>query len=333
MDEIKMPQFNKGKVVKRIVIGISIFVVALILILNSFVIVQAGNVKVLTQFGRTTGVIFYPGLHIKVPFIQSTANFLTRQVTYETSDQAEATKATYPDFAVDTTSSDGQQINIKFTIRFSIDGKKSEWILNNIGTMNDLVEKVVKTQARSIVRNVPKKYTAAQLYSGAVFDLQLEIFNSLKPVFERNGIVMDEFLLRKIDFTEQYFNVLEEKQIAKEKIVIESNILEQEKIKKEQVIVQAEAEAKQIEIKGLALQKFPEIIQLEFIQKLSPGINWGILPSDGVMPFLDLLKLQENLNGVSTTTQSSGAGNATQPDTQTTQDTTVDTAAGDTTGQ
>ena len=86
--------------------------------------------------------------------------------------------------------------------------------------MNDLVEKVVKTQARSIVRTIPKKYTAAQLYSEAVFDLQEEIFNSLKPVFERNGIIMDEFLLRKIDFTEQYFNVLEEKQIAKERICL-----------------------------------------------------------------------------------------------------------------
>ncbi len=325
MDEIRMPHFNKGKIVSRIITGIAIFVVVLILLLNSFVIVQAGNVRVLTQFGKTTGTIFYPGLHLKAPFIQSTANFSTRQVTYETSDQAEATKATYPDFAVDTTSSDGQQITIKFTIRFSIDGKKSEWILNNIGTMNDLVEKVVKTQARSIVRNIPKKYTAAQLYSGAVFDLQTEIFNSLKPVFERNGIIMDEFLLRKIDFTEQYFNVLEEKQIAKERIVIESNILEQEKIKKQQVIVQAEAEAKQIEIKGLALQQFPEIIQLEFIQKLSPNINWGILPSDGVMPFLDLLKLQENLNGMSATTQSSGAGNALEQSTETTQETTADT--------
>jgi len=332
MEEIRMPHFNKGKLVSRIITGIAIFVVVLILLLNSFVIVQAGNVRVLTQFGRTTGVIFYPGLHVKAPFIQSTANFSTRQVTYETSDQSEGSKATYPDFAVDTTSSDGQQINIKFTIRFSIDGKKSEWILNNIGTMNDLVEKVVKTQARSIVRNIPKKYTAAQLYSESVFQLQDEIFNSLKPVFERNGIIMDEFLLRKIDFTEQYFNVLEEKQIAKEKIVIERNILEQEKIKKEQVIVQAEAEAKQIEIKGIALKQYPQIIQLEFIQKLSPNINWGILPSDGVIPFLDLLKLQENLNGMSAT-QSSGAGNAPQQNTQTTQDTTVDTTVVDTTGQ
>ena len=85
---------------------------------------------------------------------------------------------------------------------FAIDGKKAEWILNNIGTMDQLVEKVVKTEARSLSRNIPKKYTAAQLYSEQVFDVQAEIGNTLQPIFEENGIILDEFLLRKIDFTD-----------------------------------------------------------------------------------------------------------------------------------
>ncbi len=284
------------KFVPKIVVGVIIFIVVLVVVLNSFVVVQAGNVRVLTQFGRTVGVTFQPGIHIKAPFIQNTVNYSTRQVTYETSDFPETSNANYPDYSVDTTSLDGQQIQIKYTIRFAIDGTKAEWILNNIGTMDQLVEKVVKTEARSLSRNIPKRYTAAQLYSAGVFDVMQEIGDTLRPVFDRNGIIMDEFLLRKIDFTEQYFNVLEEKQIAEERIVVERNILEQEKIKKEQVIIQAEGEAKQIEIKGEALKLYPEIIQLEFIQKLSPNISWGILPDTGVIPFLDLSKMAEGLD-------------------------------------
>ncbi|MFZ3105997.1 MAG: prohibitin family protein, partial [Candidatus Hydromicrobium sp.] len=283
------------KIVPKIIIGVVIFIAALILLFNSIVIVQAGNVQVLTQFGRTVGVVFEPGLHFKVPFVQNTVNYSTRQVTYETSDEAEISKANYTDYTVDTTSADGQQIKVKFTIRFAIDGKQAEWILNNIGTMNDLVEKVVKAESRSFARNIPKKYTAEQLYSEQVFALQEELDNTLRPIFDRNGIILDEFLLRKIDFTDEYFNVLEDKQIAEERIVVEQNILEQEKIKKEQVIIQAEAEARQIEIKGEALKQYPQIIQLEFIQKLSPNITWGILPGEGIVPFLDLLKLQEDL--------------------------------------
>ena len=286
------------KLIRNIIIGAIIFIFALILVLNSVVVVQAGNVRVLTQFGRTVGVTFQPGIHIKIPFIQNTVNYLTRQVTYETSDESEISKANYTDYTVDTTSADGQQIKVKFTIRFAIDGKQAEWILNNIGNMDDLVEKVVKAESRSFVRNIPKKYTAEQLYSEQVFALQEELGNTLRPIFDRNGIILDEFLLRKIDFTEEYFNVLEDKQIASERIVVEQNILEQEKIKKQQVIIQAEAEAQQIEIKGEALKQYPEIIQLEFIQKLSPNITWGILPSEGIVPFLDLLKLQENLNSI-----------------------------------
>jgi len=281
------------KLIPKVIIGVCILVVVLILVFNSFVIVQAGNVKVLTQFGKTTGVTFYPGLHIKIPFIQNTVNYSTRQVTYETSDFPETSQANYPDYSVDTTSSDGQQIQLKYTIRFYIDGKKAEWIYNNIGTMDNIVEKVVKTEARSLSRNIPKKYTAAQLYSEQVFDVQKEIRETLRPIFEEKGIILDDFLLRKIEFTEEYFNILEEKQIAEEKIVVEQNILEQEKVKKEQAIVRAEAEARQIEIKGEALKTYPQIIQLEFIQKLSPNISWGILPEQGIVPFIDLSKLQE----------------------------------------
>jgi len=283
------------KFVFKIIIGVAALALFLILIFNTLVIVQAGNVRVLTQFGRTVGVTFQPGLHIKIPFVQNTVNYSTRQVTYETSDEAEISKANYTDYTVDTTSADGQQIKVKFTIRFAIDGKQAEWILNNIGTMNDLVEKVVKAESRSFARNIPKKYTAEQLYSEQVFVLQEELDNTLRSIFDRNGIILDEFLLRKIDFTDEYFNVLEDKQIAEERIVVEKNILEQEKIKKEQVIIQAEAEARQIEIKGEALKQYPQIIQLEFIQKLSPNITWGILPGEGIVPFLDLLKLQEDL--------------------------------------
>ncbi len=109
------------KLIPKIITGVVIFVIVLVVLLNTFVIVQAGNVRVLTQFGRTVGVIFQPGFHIKAPFIQNTVNYSTRQVTYETSDTPETSMANYRDYSVDTTSSDGQQITIKYTIRFAID--------------------------------------------------------------------------------------------------------------------------------------------------------------------------------------------------------------------
>jgi len=65
----------------------------------------------------------------------------------------------------------------------------------------------------------------------------------------------------------------------------------------------AQAEAEQIKIKGEALKLYPQIIQLEFIQKMAPNINWGILP-EGVLPFLDLAKISGGF-GVTQDIQSS----------------------------
>lgn len=193
----------KKKWAKIIMVGAVIFVVVLVVLSQSFVVVQAGNVRVLTHYGRTVGVTFQPGFHIKTPFIQNTVNYSTRQLTYETSGFSENNNAMYPGFPVKTTSSDGQQIQLIFTIKFVIDDKQAEWILNNIGTMDDLLEKVVKTEARSLSRNIPKKYTAEQLNSEQVFnDVQDEIGSTLEFIFKENGIIMDEFLLGKIDFTE-----------------------------------------------------------------------------------------------------------------------------------
>ncbi|GFP39913.1 hypothetical protein HKBW3S47_01610 [Candidatus Hakubella thermalkaliphila] len=258
------------------------------IVLSAVVIVRAGTVGVLTEFGRTTGVVFEPGLHFRIPLIQNVVIYSTRKVIYEASAQPDQSRANYTDFTVDTTSSDGQQIQINYTLRFYIDKSKAVWIYNNIGNMDDVAEKVVKTETRSLVRNIPKGYTAAQLYGIHVFEVQEQISQELDPRFAANGVVMDEFLLRKIDFTAEYFETLEEKQIAEERIEIERNNLEQEKIRKEQTIVKAEAEAQALRIKGQALRENPQIIQLEFVTRMAPNIKWGILPETGVIPFLDI---------------------------------------------
>jgi hypothetical protein len=53
----------------------------------------------------------------------------------------------------------------------------------------------------------------------------------------------------------------------------------------------AEAEAESIQLKGEALSRYPDVIQLEFVVSLSDPdgrVTWGILPQEGVLPFLDV---------------------------------------------
>ena len=60
-----------------------------------------------------------------------------------------------------------------------------------------------------------------------------------------------------------------------------------EKFRKEKKIVEAEGEAEAIRLKGQTLRANPEVIQFEFVQKIGPNVQWGILP-DGVLPLMNL---------------------------------------------
>lgn len=223
----------------------AIFILISILLVSSFKIVSAGTVKVVIRFGRVTGRMLNPGAHFIFPLAESTITYNTKKVTYEASDQPRGSQATYTDLSVDTTTKDGQQIEINYTVRFSIEPKKAGWIANNIGTEIDVVEKIVKTDTRIHVRNIAKGFNAADLYTGNITEMQKTVEDFLRPIFEENGLLLDEFGVRGITFTDDYISAIEAKQIEKERVITEENIARQEDFRKEARIIKAEGEAEE----------------------------------------------------------------------------------------
>jgi len=260
-------------------------VIVVALIVQSLVTVQAGTVGVVKRLGAVRQE-FKPGLHMIVPFIDRVVIFPTLKKNYEASDTPQSSMADYPDIIVSALTSDGQQIKVGLTARFMIAPGKAAWILQNLGSEREYVEKVVKTEIRGSGRRVPTKFAAYDLYTKKSYEAQQTLFDEIAPKFQENGLILDEIVIRNITFTPEYAKTLEEKQIALENITTEKNKLEQAKIRKEQQIVAAEGDAKSIEIRQAALTKNPTIIQWEFVQKLAPNVQWGIMP-DKVIPVID----------------------------------------------
>lgn len=270
----------------KLAIPVIILVLILILIFQSVTIIEAGTVGVVKRFGAVQGEL-NPGLHFILPFVDQVVTFHTVKRTYEASDAPESSQADFPDVIIEALTSDGQQIHVGITARFMIQPGKAAWILQNIGTELAYVEKVVKTEIRGSGRRVPTRFSSYDLYTKRSYEAQQALFDEIAPKFTANGLILDELVLRNVTFTSEYARTLEEKQIALENITTERNKLEQEKIRKEQKIVAAEGDAKSIEIRQLALTKNPTIIQWEFVQKLAPNIQWGILPQ-GAVPMLNM---------------------------------------------
>jgi regulator of protease activity HflC (stomatin/prohibitin superfamily) len=284
MGGTSMPFSLQGKG-KLVLTGV-IVLLFLGLMIQSVTVIEAGTVGVVKRLGAVSSEL-PPGLHFIIPLLDKVVLYPTIKKTYEASDDVNASRADFPDIIISALTSDGQQIKVGITARFMIQPGKAAWILQNLGTEPEYVEKVVKTEIRGSGRRVPTKFAAYDLYTKRSYEAQQVLYDEISPKFDKNGLILDELVLRNITFTEEYARTLEEKQIALENITTEKNKLEQEKIRKEQQIVAAEGDAKSIEIRQTALTKNPTIIQWEFVQKLAPNIQWGVLPQNAI-PLLNL---------------------------------------------
>jgi len=305
--EFQFPSFNRGVTVIIVVV-----LVALLLAFSSNIQVSYGSVGLVTRFGAVTGRIMQPGLNWKIPLVETVVGYRTQEIIYQTIGEAES-KDVYEDYPTDTTTADGQQIILKYSIRFRIDPDKVSWIANNIGDERDAVDKVVKFHSRILARNIPKEYAALDLYTGNILAVQDQFEEQLAPLFAEKGIILESFGLRKIEFTEDYRQAVEQKQIEAENIITEQHRAEQATYQAqaqvemakgeaqstierargdaEKVTLLAEAEAGAIQIKGEALAKYPAIIELRFVESLSDPegkVSWGIMPPGSFMPFLNL---------------------------------------------
>jgi regulator of protease activity HflC (stomatin/prohibitin superfamily) len=297
-----------------IVVGI-LALLALIVLTSSYTQIQFGTVGMVTRFGRITGRIMQPGLNWKAPFMDRVTVYRTQEMVYVTEEMTGERPApgTYLDYPTDTTTNDGQQITVKYSVRFRIDPTKIQQIANEIGDEEQVVEKVVKFHTRILARNIPKGYAALDLYTGNIQQVQDQFEDELRPLLAAKGVILEAFGLRKIDFQDDYVQAIEQKQIEAENVTTERNradqarwraqsaieeakgeaqaTIENARGEAEKVKLLAEAEAESIQLKGQALSQYPDVIQLEFVVSLSDPdgrVTWGILPQESVLPFLDL---------------------------------------------
>ena len=234
-------------------------IVALVLIFvlmaigRAYTPVEPGTVVLIKRFGGLTGAVYTEGLHWRVPFIDRMIVIPTAIRTYETSDEPTGSTADYRDIPVTAQTVDGQQTTIKYTVVFFIPPENAVDILRTVGAMDAIVSNVVKTNSRNLVRLWAQKYTAEDLYSGeGIFQYEFAVRDALVQAFDRYGVTLDRFLVRKIDFDDDYIKAIEQQQIAQEAIETARYTSEAAEFEKERQIRLAEAEAKRTTLQAAA---------------------------------------------------------------------------------
>ena len=137
---------------------------------------------------------------------------------------------------MDTATSDGQEITARYTVRFRIEPETATSIVNNLGTEEEVVEKLVKQNSRVWVRTLLRNFTANQLYSGDIQEAQEAIASQLKGDLESEGLQLVFFGLRQITFSDAYIDAVENKQIEAENITTKQNLARQAEFEKQRAI-------------------------------------------------------------------------------------------------
>lgn len=258
---------NFYKITKKLILGIII----LILILNAFYIVNAGERGILLTFGKPDLNTKIEGLHFKIPLVQKIYLMDVKTQKYE----AELTAA----------SADLQDVNTKIAINYRIAPERVPEIFREIGL--DYANKIIYPYEQEINKAVTAKYTAVELVTKRD-QVRQEMRSILTDKLQPRGIVVEEVSIVDFAFSSAFTQAIEAKVTAEQNALAAKNKLEQVKYEAQQRVEQAQGEAEAIKIQASAIQVQggKDYVQLQAISKWDGKLP--IYTGSGPIPFINL---------------------------------------------
>lgn len=263
----------KPKMSKNLITFGLVVILLVVMALNSFVIVNAGQRGIVLQLGAVRPIVLTEGLHFIVPFIQNVIPMEVR-VQKSQSDQTAASK-------------DLQIVTTTVAVNFHLDPNQVNKLYQNVGLSYG--ERIVDPAIGEAVKAITAQYTAEELISKRS-EVSAKIKETLASKLATYYMVLDEINITEFKFSEEFNNAIEQKQIAEQQALKANLDLQRIEIEAKQKIEQAKAEAE-----SLRLQKqevTPELVKLREIEaKIKAIEKWdGKLPNvtGGAVPFIDV---------------------------------------------
>ncbi len=274
-------------IVRYSVIGL-VVVLLLVFLFKIYIVVEPGERAVI--FNKATGnmrVTPSEGFYFLVPLIEAATVYDIKSKTY-TMSIAPLEGEMKGDDSLQALTSDGQNVFLDISVRYHPDGKSLVQLHKEIGA--DYVVKVLRPAVRAITRLVVADFSVIDVYTGRRVEIQSKLEGKLGAILAKSHIVLDEVLLRNVQFTPEFQKAIENKQIAQQEAQRMKYVLEKQEQEKQRKIIEAEGEAQSIRLRGRALAENPLLIQYEYIKLLSPNIQAIITDQNAIFNFSDFMK-------------------------------------------
>lgn len=236
----KIYNVNSKGITKKIIIGL-IILLGIITLFSSFQTIKSGEVGLKVRFGKIVNTKLDEGLNLKVPFIEKivTVNIKVQKTELET----------------ESSSKDLQTIATDIAVNYRIESEKATNLYRTVG--NNYQTTVLDPAIKESIKAVIAQYTAAEVITSRS-EVSEKCKEELGKKVEKYGIVIDNFNITNLTFSEEYSKAIEEKQVAEQK-------LEKARLEAEAKLVEAQATKKANDLMKESLTN--EIITKEFIEK------------------------------------------------------------------
>lgn len=262
-----------------------------------------------------------PGLSWVIPFFETVRVYPISYQTYTMSISTEEGQRLGDD-SIAARTADGQEILVDSSVIFAVDPEQV--IKVHIYWQDRYEEDLVRAQARSIIRDAVSQFNVNEVVSTQRFELITQISTEMSKVLNESGLLLVDFVLRNITFSDEYAAAVEQKQIAEQQAQEAELLVEKKKQEAEQArqeaqgladaaviaaegqaqsrILEAEAEAEALRVQAEVLAQYPELLTYVYITKLSPNVKVMFLPYDSpfIFPLPDELGLPVDTTTVPT---------------------------------
>ena len=228
------------KFVKPVIIAVVAVLVVGVLFLNSIDTVPVGSTGILLTLGRVEeDKALSEGMHLKIPFIQKIVSMDNRVKKLELSTEA--------------FSKDIQTVSATLAVNYRMEPAKSFEIYKEHGTAYE--NNIIVPATHEVLKSVCAQYTAEELISkrGESSDMMRD---ELGEKLLEMGIVITDFNIIDFDFSAEFIEAVESKQVAeqlKKKAATENETaIAQAEREKQVSIKQSEAEAERVRIEAEA---------------------------------------------------------------------------------
>ncbi len=206
---------------KKLVTTCVVAVLIIIIATSCFVVIPAGHTGVMVTMGKVSDIVLQEGMSFKLPFVQQVVQIDNRIIKLQVSTQA--------------FSKDLQTITAVLAVNYRIDKGMSYSIYKNVGSGYEAV--LIEPAVNEVLKAVIAQHTASELVADrSAVSVKLDEF--IKDKLLSSGIIVEDLNIIDWDFSDEYINAIEQKQVAEQNLI-------KTRTEQEQAVVIAEATAKQ----------------------------------------------------------------------------------------